>query len=60
MPYYEVWIDLARKEEVERRLREVCREVHEAFYDYHFIVEAEDEKDLSLEGVIRVRRHYNC
>jgi len=60
MPYYEVWIDLSRKEEVERRLREVCREVHEAFCDYHFIVEAEDEKDLSLEGVIRVRRHYNC
>ena len=60
MPYFEVWIDLSRRDEVERRLREVCREVHEAFCDYHYIVEADDEGELSLEGVIRVRRHYNC
>ncbi|RLI79841.1 hypothetical protein DRP05_02535 [Archaeoglobales archaeon] len=58
--YFEIWIDLSRKGEVEEKLRELCDEVHEVFYDYHYIVRVKDEKSLSVEGVKRYRRHYNC
>lgn len=61
--YFEVWIDQTKKREVIERLREVCDEVHEVFYDYDVIVRVSgmEEKDLlEIEGVKRVRRHYNC
>lgn len=61
--YFEVWIDQTKKREVIERLREVCDEVHEVFYDYDVIVRVlgMEEKDLlEIEGVKRVRRHYNC
>ncbi len=50
------------KEKVAERLREVCDEVHEVFYDYDFIVKfnGKEEDLLKVEGVKRVRRHYNC
>ncbi len=58
--YFEVWVDLDKKEEVLERLLDICEEVHEVFYDYQFIVRVNDEKLLEIEGVRRVRRHYNC
>jgi len=41
--YFEIWVELDRKKEVERKLREICDEVYEVFYDYHYIVKIEDE-----------------
>ncbi|WP_456477632.1 hypothetical protein [Geoglobus ahangari] len=59
--YFEVWIDLSRKEEVEKALRERFIEVYEAFYDYHYIVNANSESELmNIDGVKLVRRHYDC
>ena len=58
--YFEVWVKLDRKEEVERKLREICDEVYEVFYDYHYIVKIEDEILLNVDGIKRYRRHYNC
>jgi len=61
--YLEVWIDQTRKGEVIEKLREICDEVHEVFYDYDVIVRVSgiEEKDLlEIEGMKRVRRHYNC
>jgi hypothetical protein len=58
--YFEVWIDLDKKEKVLRKLLEVCEEVHEVFYDYQFIVRVSDEKLLEIEGVRQYRKHYNC
>ncbi|AKG91764.1 hypothetical protein GAH_00908 [Geoglobus ahangari] len=59
--YFEIWIDLSRKEEVEKALRERFIEVYEAFYDYHYIVNANSESELmSIDGVKLVRRHYDC
>jgi hypothetical protein len=58
--YYEVWVNPLKKDEVLKKLRQVCDEVHEVFYDYHFIVRIDDEKLLNIEGVKRYRRHYNC
>ncbi|MBO8182486.1 MAG: hypothetical protein H0Z28_06805 [Archaeoglobus sp.] len=58
--YLEVWIDLSKKDEVLKRLREVCYEVHEVFYNYQFIVRVDDEKKLDIDGVLKYRRHYNC
>ncbi len=61
--YLEVWIDQTKKGGVIEKLGEVCDEVHEIFYDYDVIVRVTgmEEKDLlEIEGVKRVRRHYNC
>lgn len=61
--YLEVWIDHTKKEDVLKRLKEVCDEVHEVFYDYDLIVRVSNisEKDLlEIDGVKRVKRHYNC
>lgn len=58
--YFEVWIDLSRKREIEEKLKEVCDEVHEVFYDYQYIVRVDDECVLNIEGVRRYKRHYNC
>ncbi len=58
--YFEVWLDTSRKDEVLRKLREVCDEVHEVFYDYDCIVRVSDEGVLKIDGVKRYRRHYDC
>jgi hypothetical protein len=61
--YLEVWIDQTKKGEIIKRLREICDEVHEVFYDYDVIVRVSgigEEGLLEIEGVKRVRRHYNC
>ena len=58
--YLEVWIDLSKKAEVLKKLREVCDEVYEVFYDYQLIVRVEDEKKLDIDGILRYRRHYSC
>uniref|UniRef100_A0A7C3M9F2 Uncharacterized protein n=1 Tax=Archaeoglobus fulgidus TaxID=2234 RepID=A0A7C3M9F2_ARCFL len=61
--YFEVWVDQTKKAEVIKKLKEICEEVHEVFYDYDVIVRVSEmeEKDLlKIDGVKRVRRHYNC
>jgi hypothetical protein len=58
--YFEVWVDLMKKERVLNKLREVCDEVHEVFYDYHYIVKVSNEDLLKIDGVKRYKRHYNC
>ncbi len=59
--YFEVWIDLSRKKEIERMLREKFLEVYEVFYDYHYIVNAESEEELrKIDGVKFYKKHYNC
>ncbi len=59
--YFEVWIDLSKKGDVLKKLREKFYEVYEVFYDYHFIVNAESEDEiLKVDGVKYVRKHYNC
>ncbi|WP_202319771.1 hypothetical protein [Archaeoglobus neptunius] len=60
--YLEVWVDHSKREAVEKTLREICDEVHEIFYDYDYIVRyaGKEEDLLRLDGVIRVKRHYNC
>ena len=61
--YFEVWVDQTKKAEVIKKLKEICEEVHEVFYDYDVIVRVSEmeEKDLlKIDGVRRVRRHYNC
>ncbi|MBE8538793.1 hypothetical protein [Geoglobus acetivorans] len=61
MPYFEVWVDLTRKEEIFRKLRDIFPEVYEAFYDYHFIVNADSAEEVSrVDGVKYVKSHYNC
>ncbi len=58
--YFEVWLDASRKDEVLRKLREICDEVHEIFYDYDCIVRVSDENVLRMNGVKKYRRHYDC
>ncbi|AGK61067.1 hypothetical protein Asulf_01066 [Archaeoglobus sulfaticallidus PM70-1] len=58
--YYEVWVDLIKKDSVLKKLQEICDEVHGVFYDYHFIVRVSDEDVLKIDGVKRYRRHYDC
>ncbi|RLI73744.1 hypothetical protein DRO97_06900 [Archaeoglobales archaeon] len=58
--YFEVWVELAKKDEVEKRLRKACKEVYEVFYDYQYIVRVDDENVLNIEGIKKYRRHYNC
>lgn len=61
--YFEVWVDQTKKAEVIKKLKEICEEVHEVFYDYDVIVRVSEmeEKDLlKIDGVKRVRKHYNC
>jgi len=60
--YLEVWIDRLKKNEVLEKLKELCDEVHEVFYDYDFVISSElkEEDLLKVDGVKGVRRHYNC
>lgn len=58
--YFEVWVDRMRKDDVENSLQEVCEEVHEVSYDYHYIVKVSDEALLNLNGIKKYREHYKC
>ncbi len=61
--YFEVWIDLSKKREVEKKLMDICEEIYPVFYDYHYIVKIKGEVFESIQkidGVKLVRRHYNC
>ncbi|MET1124691.1 MAG: hypothetical protein ABWW66_05440 [Archaeoglobaceae archaeon] len=58
--YFEVWVDASKRREVISKLKEVCKAVYEVYYDYDLIVEAESEEVLKIDGVKRVRRHYDC
>lgn len=61
--YLEVWIDHTKREEVVRKLRKICDEVHEVFYDYDYIVrisKASKEDILGIDGVKKIKGHYNC
>lgn len=58
--YFEVWIDKARKKEIVEKLREVCEEVWEFYYNYDLIVKAEDENKLKINGVLAYKTHYKC
>lgn len=58
--YFEVWVDRMRKNDVELSLKEVCQEVHEVNYDYHFIVKVSDSTLLNLNGIKKYREHYKC
>jgi hypothetical protein len=58
--YFEVWLDPLRKHEVLRKLKEVCQEVHEVFYDYDCIVRVDSEEFLKINGVKKYRKHYDC
>lgn len=58
--YFEVWIDQSRKEEVITKLRKICKEVWEVYYNYDLIVRVEDENLLRIDGVLFYRRHYRC
>ena len=58
--YFEVWLDPTKRQEVLQKLREVCDEVHEVFYDYDCIVRVDKEEKLKMEGVRRYRKHYDC
>ncbi|MDW7990024.1 MAG: hypothetical protein RMH75_05105 [Archaeoglobaceae archaeon] len=58
--YFEVWIDQCRKEEIIKKLKEVCEEVWEVYYNYDLIVKTLDESKIKLDGVLHYRRHYKC
>ncbi|AIG98531.1 MULTISPECIES: hypothetical protein [Archaeoglobus] len=60
--YLEVWVNHLEREKALEKLKEICEEVHEVFYDYDYIVRysGSEEDLLKVEGVKRVRRHYNC
>jgi hypothetical protein len=58
--YFEVWIDLSKKRDVLEKLKKICDEVHEVFYDYQLIVRVNDAKKLEMDGVLRYKSHYNC
>lgn len=58
--YFEVWVDTMRKKEVEKSLQNICEELHEVSYDYHYIVKVSDEGFLDLKGIKKYRKHYDC
>uniref|UniRef100_A0A7J2TJE9 Uncharacterized protein n=1 Tax=Archaeoglobus fulgidus TaxID=2234 RepID=A0A7J2TJE9_ARCFL len=60
MPYYELWIDRSRREEIVAKLRELCEEVWEVYYNYDLIVKVSDESKLKMDGIVYYKRHYRC
>ena len=59
--YFELTVDQVRKEEIKRRLLEICDEVYEVSPNYDFLVRVDSEDKLKgIEGITKIRRHYNC
>ncbi len=58
--YLEVWIDRSRGKEIVEKLREVCEEVWEVYYNYDLIVKVKSEDVLKIDGVLFYKRHYRC
>ncbi|MEM0202352.1 MAG: hypothetical protein QXO16_01955 [Archaeoglobaceae archaeon] len=58
--YFELWIDRSRSKEVIEKLREVCEEVWEVYYNYDLIVKVKSEDVLKIDGVLFYKRHYRC
>lgn len=58
--YFELWIDGTRREEVIKKLREVCKEVWEVSGNYDLIVRVDSESKIKFEGVLGYKRHYSC
>ncbi|MEM4496659.1 MAG: hypothetical protein QXM06_05105 [Archaeoglobaceae archaeon] len=61
--YVEVWVEEGSKSRVFEKLTELCGEVYEVFCDYNYIVrvsEANLEELRKIEGIKRIKRHYNC
>ncbi|MEM2176010.1 MAG: hypothetical protein QXN34_01605 [Archaeoglobaceae archaeon] len=58
--YFELWIERARKDEIIDKLRKICDEVWEIYYNYDLIVRVSDESKLKIEGVLSYKRHYKC
>jgi len=58
--YLELWIDNTRREEIIRKLREICIELWEVSGNYDLIVRVEDEEKVKIDGVLAIRRHYKC
>ncbi|MDI9642899.1 MAG: hypothetical protein QXU17_02590 [Archaeoglobaceae archaeon] len=58
--YLELWIDRSRREEIIEKLKAICEEVWEVYYNYDLIVKVEDESKVKIDGVLSYRRHYKC
>ncbi len=60
--YLEIWVDPTKREAILKELNKICDEIHEVHYDYDFIVRtSRSERDIqNLEGVKKVRKHYDC
>ncbi|MDK2795119.1 MAG: hypothetical protein PWQ22_31 [Archaeoglobaceae archaeon] len=58
--YLELWIDRTRREEIIKKLKEVCEEVWEVWGHYDLIVRVDDENKIKFEGVLKCKRHYSC
>ncbi|MEM4155672.1 MAG: hypothetical protein QXQ38_02980 [Archaeoglobaceae archaeon] len=42
------------------KLKAICEEVWEVYYNYDLIVKVEDESKVKIDGVLSYRRHYKC
>ncbi len=58
--YFEIWVDKSRREEIKAKLMKIFDEVYDVFYDYDFIVRADDEEKLREIDGIKFREHYKC
>jgi len=59
--YFELTVDPVRREEIKKKLLEICEEVYEVSPNYDFLVRIDEEEKLkNIEGIKRIRRHYNC
>ncbi|MEM0089081.1 MAG: hypothetical protein QXD49_00145 [Archaeoglobaceae archaeon] len=58
--YFELWIDRSRSKEIIEKLRKVCEEVWEVYYNYDLIVKVKSDEVLKIDGVLFYKRHYRC
>ena len=58
--YFEIWVDKSRREKIKAELMKIFDEVYDVFYDYDFIVRADDEEKLRKIDGIKFREHYKC
>ncbi|ADC66424.1 integrase catalytic region [Ferroglobus placidus DSM 10642] len=59
--YFELTVDPVKREEIKDKLLEICEEVYEVSPNYDFLVRVDSEEKLkNIEGIKKIRRHYNC